>query len=44
MRKYIILAALLMALVTGCMWWLGQVAVKEPPPGGEVRIPVDGIL
>lgn len=44
MRKYLILFVILVILVLGAMWWLGQRAVKNAPPEGEIRIPVEGVL
>jgi len=44
MRKYLIgFLVLVVAAIIG-MWWLGQQAVKNPPPDGEVRIPVEGVF
>jgi hypothetical protein len=44
MRKFLILFAILAIVVVGAMWWLGQRAVKNAPPEGEIRIPVEGVL
>jgi hypothetical protein len=44
MRKFLILFAILAIVVVGAMWWLGQRAVKNAPPEGEIRIPVEGAL
>lgn len=44
MRKFLILFAILAILVVAAMWWLGQRAVKNAPPEGEIRIPVEGAL
>ena len=44
MRKYLILIVIIAVLVLGGMWWLGQRAVKNAPPEGEIRIPVEGAL
>ena len=44
MRKFLILIAILAVVVVGAMWWLGQRAVKNAPPEGEIRIPVEGAL
>jgi hypothetical protein len=44
MRKFLILFAVLAIVVVGAMWWLGQRAVKNAPPEGEIRIPVEGAL
>lgn len=44
MRKFLILLAVIAVVVVGAMWWLGQRAVKNAPPEGEIRIPVEGAL
>ncbi|WP_148205767.1 MULTISPECIES: DUF945 domain-containing protein [Hyphomonas] len=44
MRKFLILFIILAIAVIGTMWWLGQRAVKNAPPEGEIRIPVEGAL
>lgn len=44
MRKFLILFTVLAIVVVGAMWWLGQRAVKNAPPEGEIRIPVEGAL
>lgn len=44
MRKYLILFVILVIGIVGAMWWLGQRAVKNAPPEGEIRIPVEGAL
>lgn len=44
MRKYLILFVVLAIAIVGLMWWLGQQAVKNAPPEGEIRIPVEGAL
>lgn len=44
MRKYLILFVIIAVAVLGGMWWLGQRAVKNAPPEGEIRIPVEGAL
>ncbi len=44
MRKYLIGLVVLALAASGGMWWLGQQAVKNPPPEGEVRIPVEGVF
>lgn len=44
MRKFLILFVILAIAIIGAMWWLGQRAVKNAPPEGEIRIPVEGAL
>jgi hypothetical protein len=44
MRKYLIGFVVILLLAIGAMWWLGQQAVKNPPPDAEVRIPVEGVF
>jgi hypothetical protein len=44
MRNFLIGLGVLLVAVLGGMWWLGQQAVKNPPPDVEVRIPVEGVF
>ena len=44
MRKYLIGFLVLVVAAIGGMWWLGQQAVKNPPPDTETRIPVEGVF
>ena len=44
MRKFVIGFVVLVVASVGGMWWLGQQAVKNPPPDGETRIPVEGVF
>lgn len=44
MRKYLIMFAILIVLAVGGMWWLGQRAVNNAPPEGEIRIPVQDVF
>ena len=44
MRKYLIGFVVIGLAALGGMWWLGQQAVKNPPPDEEVRIPVEGVF
>lgn len=44
MRKYLILFVVLAVIILAGMWWLGQRAVSNAPPEGEIRIPVEGVF
>jgi hypothetical protein len=44
MRNILIGLGVILVAAIGGMWWLGQQAVKNPPPDVEVRIPVEGVF
>ncbi|MCU0730995.1 MAG: YdgA family protein [Hyphomonas sp.] len=44
MRKFLIGFVVIAVAILGGMWWLGQQAVKNPPPDVETRIPVEGVF
>ncbi|WP_353257619.1 hypothetical protein [Hyphomonas sp.] len=44
MRNILIGLVVIIVAVLGATWWLGQQAVKNPPPDVEVRIPVEGVF
>ena len=44
MRKYLVLFVVLVIIIVGGMWWLGQRAAQDAPPEGEIRMPVEGVF
>ena len=44
MRKWLILILLLVGLVMGALWWLGNSYDQQRPESGEVRMEIDHVF
>lgn len=44
MRKWLIILFVLVALVFGALWWLGNALESQRPETGEVRVEIDHVF
>lgn len=44
MRKWLILILLLVGLIMGALWWLGNSYDQKRPEPGEVRMEIDHVF
>ncbi len=44
MRKWLIILVVLISLVFGVLWWLGQSLNQQKPADGEVRMEIEHVF
>jgi len=44
MRKWLIILVVLIALVFGALWWLGQSLDQQKPADGEIRMEIEHVF